>query len=282
MTEFCFRKVHGTGNDFVFLDLREVPGKILEVSQVQRLCHRHFGVGADGVLALVGTQDGMPVMRIYNADGSVAEMCGNGLRCFVKIMHENYGFSGNPLAVLTDDGVKSCRISSTEHETIVSVSMGGVYVPGAKKLLTRHPVVESLMIGAREVSFVRVATGNPHAVMIGTFTRSFMEEIGPPLSTHPHFPQGTNVEFLELMTAGSARLTVCERGVGFTLACGTGTVAAIAVAVALERSKSDTPVEVELPGGNLTVSVSSDFSNALLEGPAVEVFHGSISVPGLS
>jgi diaminopimelate epimerase len=282
MADMRFYKVHGAGNDFVVMDGRELPGRCLTPGQVAALCHRHFGVGADGVLLLHDVREGLPAMRIYNADGSVAEMCGNGLRCFAMALQDHFGFAENPLHVLTDAGEKRCRIDRGSGECRVSIDMGGVFAPGGERLLAAPVPEEEVVLGGETVRFRRASTGNPHAVLFGEFTRAEMERIGPALSTHSYFPEGTNVEFLTVRTPTELELTVCERGVGFTLACGTGAVASVGVSVATGRSPTGVPVTVRLPGGTLRVEVAADFRSTVLEGPAAEVFRGELILPEAS
>jgi len=272
-----FVKLHGTGNDFIFVDARERNREVLDPGVVTKLCHRNFGIGADGVLALVSVDDGVPRMRIYNADGSVAQMCGNGLRCFAKVLSERLGFDRNPLPVDTDAGRKSCQIVRSEGETRVRIKMGAVTLPGGSAPLA-PPIPSSVLpVAGKSVTLHPVATGNPHAILIGDFSRSDMDVLGPALATHPFFPEGTNVEFVQPLSDTSFRLTVCERGVGFTLACGTGSVAATAVAAALGLVKMSCQVSVHLPGGTLLVTIEPGFETTWLAGPAVEVFSGVVA-----
>lgn len=275
-----FTKVQGTGNDFVFVDARERNREVLEPQVVSALCDRHFGIGADGLLALVSVKEGVPRMRIYNADGSIAQMCGNGLRCFAKVLSDRLGFFENPLPVDTDAGRKMCHLSRNGDITNVRIEMGPVTIEppvGRDKLGICSSQVLRRIEGT-DVLVYPVSTGNPHAVLIGSFSRPEMEQLGPVLSTHPFFPEGTNVEFLEPISSDTLRLTVYERGVGFTLACGTGAVASTAVAASLGLAHTGAPVTVHLPGGILHVTIEPGFEVTWLEGPAVEVFSGTILV----
>ncbi len=277
MSRLPFLKVQGAGNDFVLLDGRELPGDGLTPAQAVLLCDRHYGIGADGVLVLTGDDGGIPAMRIFNADGSVAQMCGNGLRCFALAMRNHYGFQHTPLPVHTDAGPMTCHIDGGGSEAQVTIDMGAITAPsGGPMQLPLLP--ESVDVAGEAVILYRVATGNPHAVRVGETTDEERQLLGPPLSVDPHFPEGTNVEFLSV--EGPRRLTVvvCERGVGFTLACGTGAVAATAVAVAAGFSPPDQWIDVALPGGDLRVRIGADFSSASLQGPATEVFHGSVDL----
>lgn len=274
MSPMSFWKVQGAGNDFVLLDGRGLPGEGLLPGQAVQLCDRHYGIGADGVLVLCDVIGGVPSMRIFNADGSVAQMCGNGLRCFALAMLNHFGFEQAPLPVRTDAGLMICHIEGSGRAARVTIDMGAVTTSSGGQLQLPLPA-ETVQADGEAVTFYRVATGNPHAVCIGDTTDAERQRVGPPLSVHPHFPEGTNVEFLSLRGPQALTVVVCERGVGFTLACGTGAVAAAAVAVATGHCPAEQWIEVALPGGDLRVRIASDFSSASLQGPAVEVFQGS-------
>lgn len=277
MTQQPFVKLHGAGNDFVFVDVREHP-EILTPSLSARLCHRNFGIGADGVLAFVSVEDNVPRLKIYNADGSVPEMCGNGLRCFVRALVDEGSFAANPLSVHTDAGLMTCAWTREDGEMLVDVAMGPVHNFTGTSLLNAAVPLESLDVAGRPVSFRRASTGNPHITIFEPVEDQ--EVVGPLLATHPSFPEGVNVGFARLVTPECLELVVCERGVGFTLACGTGSVAAVALAVSAGLCPPERAIEVRLPGGNLRVTISADFSNAQLRGPAVEVCRGIVNIAG--
>ncbi len=277
MSQVSFLKVQGAGNDFVLIDGRELPGAGLAPQQAVALCDRHYGVGADGVLVLTDDRDGIPSMRIFNADGSIAQMCGNGLRCFALAMRHHHGFLQDPLPVTTDAGPMTCHIDKSAAVAQVTIEMGAVTTALGGELSVPLQL-ETVEVGGEEVSFYRVATGNPHAVRIGTTTDAERQRLGPPLSVDPYFPEGTNVEFLSVQSPTALTVVVCERGVGFTLACGTGAVAATAVAVAMGHCPADQWIDVALPGGDLRVRIAADFQKASLRGPAVEVFQGIVEL----
>ena len=276
-----FVKLHGTGNDFIFLDLREQPEGLASGVAAQ-LCDRRFGIGADGVLALVETGIPGPRMRIYNSDGSIPEMCGNGLRCFVKVLLDRCDFDDNPLLVQTDAGPRSCAWAYSGDEFRVSVAMGEVLTLDGSSKLAAQPAPELVSVEGETVELYTASTGNPHAVLIGDFSAERKAWLGPRLSTHPHFPRGLNVGFLSPRSPLEMDLVVHERGAGFTLACGTGAVAATSVAVALGLSPAGELVGLDLPGGRLYVSVGADFAESTLEGPAVEVFSGDLDASYLT
>ena len=270
-----FVKLHGAGNDFIFLDLRGDPEELAPDVAAQ-LCDRRFGIGADGVLAFVDSEVSRPRMRIYNSDGSIPEMCGNGLRCFVRALLEHCDLDDNPLPVLTEAGLKNCAWAWSGDELQVSVAMGEVLTLDGSERLHAQPAPELVQVEGETVELYTASTGNPHAVLIGEFSEEARARLGPQLSTHPHFPHGVNVGFLTPRSSLELDLVVHERGAGFTLACGTGAVAATAVAVALGLCPAGELVGLNLPGGRLYVSASEDFAESTLEGPAVEVFRGDL------
>ena len=237
--------MHGLGNDFV------VVAEEVEVHPelVRRLCDRRFGVGADGVLR-VSLIDDTVTMGYWNADGSEAEMCGNGLRCVARRAADLGLVTGDEFEVRTPIGMRRVRVG----EETVSVDLG--------------PVTLGAQVEIEGRSYRCVDVGNPHAVTSADPDRIDLERLGPRVERDPAFPQGTNVEFFERTAPGSFRMRVWERGVGETLACGTGIVAVAAVATADDLLET---VAVTVPGGTATV----DFTDgAWLSGPAETVFEG--------
>lgn len=278
MTTVTFLKVQGAGNDFIFLNGQELSSLDLSAPVVAALCDRHFGIGADGVLLYLRDPDGTPRMRIFNADGSIAQMCGNGLRCFAMVLRDEYGEHDNPLTVATDAGPMECLVEGDAWDCQVTIEMGPVTGPEGGPITLPLPA-KSVTVENEAVSLYRVATGNPHAIYFGETNAEVRQRLGPRLSTHPFFPEGSNIEFVAQTGDNALDVVVCERGVGFTLACGTGAVASAAVAVALRRCPADQWLDVTLPGGGLKVKVAGDFARAYLAGPAKRVFCGEVSLP---
>ncbi len=263
-----FSKFEGLGNDFVVVACEDPEA--IATSDVIALCDRRRGVGADGVLMVLPprTPDALARMRVVNADGSVPEMCGNGLRC-VALALASSG-APNEFVVDTDAGPRTCRVETSDSDTVVSVDMGLV-----KFLGDVH-----LDIDGKPHTFHRGDAGNPHAITFATGSRAEMEHIGLALNAHAAFPNGTNVEFATLRER-SIDLVVFERGVGFTEACGTGACATVAVACALGKFVYGSPVVVNLPGGPLSVSVATD-GRTQMRGPARFVFRGEWPRPCLA
>lgn len=273
MNTIPFVKYQGAGNDFVLIDDLNLPVP-MTAKLAAWICDRHFGVGADGVLMVRHAANGQPKMEIWNSDGSRAEMCGNGIRCFARELVERKGFD-SPIHVATDAGTKVCAVSQHQGQWQVAVAMGGIRTENGESPLTMDLHPENLEVAGRLLPLYLASTGNPHAVLFGRFSRAEMEKLGPALTTHPRFPAQTNVEFVTVLRRNELALTVHERGAGFTLACGTGSVATAAVAVATRVCDANQPILVHLPGGDLHITVHSDFSASVMEGPAERVFEGT-------
>jgi len=282
MPSLEFIKLQGAGNDFIFIDARGLSRSGLTVAAAAHMCHRHFGIGADGILWWYEGDSPNPALRIYNADGSVPEMCGNGLRCFVKALRDHHGFSSSSLTVQTDAGEKRCTVRELDGTTHVTVEMGGVHDLRTAGALVPGVRPEILEVCGEPLEVFPLSTGNPHAVVPGDWDDERRSRLGPALSSHSFFPRGANAGFLNVPPSGDLRLSVHERGAGFTLACGTGAVAAAAVAVARGSRAAGERLGLEMPGGTLFVTISEGFAHSLLEGPAGEVFSGVIDLPEMS
>lgn len=259
----CFEKWQGLGNDFVVI--RDL-GRDLGDAEVRRLCDRRFGIGADGVL-LVETGAEAPRMIVRNADGSRPEMCGNGLRCVVG--HLAATSAGRQMVVLTDAGPRACEIAEVEPEGVeVVVEMG---------VARREPDLVASVDG-HEHRFLAFDMGNPHAITFEERADSEVDVLGPAVATLP--PGGTNVEFCRLAPGSADRIdvTVWERGVGRTLACGTGACAVAAAACDTGRARFGAPVTVALPGGALTITVDGETRAVRMRGPARRVFTGEVEI----
>ena len=271
-----FTKMQGTGNDFIMVDAR-----LLDMdwkSLARKACRPHFGIGADGLILIMDSDKADLRMRIFNADGSEAQVCGNGLRCFAKYAIDRKMVTGQDISVETKAGVKLVKTTSRKGKVVrACVNMGKPQLKAERIPVARgtdQPVLDhKLKIGTKMLTISAVSMGNPHAVcFIGENVKDFpLSEIGPLVENHRLFPQRTNFEIVNIVGEGKLRVRVWERGVGETLACGSG---ACAVAV-ISRLKNITKDEVDiiLPGGTLTVSWDGK-SNIFLIGPAEEVFSG--------
>lgn len=252
----CFAKYEGLGNDFVVV---QAPADALAPADAKRICDRHFGVGADGVL-IVAPPSGAGVARmiVLNADGSRPEMCGNGLRCVAAYLASTT--PARSFVVETDAGPKRCDVS----DGLVEIEMGRAESQGDVEL----------ELPRRRVRLSKVSMGNPHAITFEPFD-TFHED-GLAIATHPHFPAGTNFEVARVTGPREIDVVVWERGVGPTLACGTGACAVAAEACLSGRMAFGEPITVRLPGGPLVITVDRDLA-VRMRGPARAVFHGELT-----
>jgi diaminopimelate epimerase len=265
--EFRFTKYEGLGNDFLVVDASD--DSLLDAEQVKQICDRHFGVGGDGVLLVAPPKSlgARATMVVLNADGSRPEMCGNGLRCVALHLAAQDRAPGVSFIVDTDAGPRLVAVERNDVRASVSVGMGQGLLEG--------DFVASFR--GKELSFARVSMGNPHAVHFDAgLDEAALDELGPAISAR--FPQGTNVELVT--TRGDRKLDVIvwERGVGRTLACGTGACAVAVAAARQGRVPFDTEIEVCLPGGPLQISVARETLEVTMRGPAKQVFSGEVRV----
>jgi diaminopimelate epimerase len=254
-----FAKYHGLGNDFVL-----VEGPLMTPEQARAVCDRRRGVGADGVVTILPprTAGAAAEMHIYNSDGSVAEMCGNAIRCLARHLAETRGLGGE-LRVDTAAGTKACTLHRGPGGAVeaVSVEMGPARVEGEQEFA----------VAGERLRAVRVSMGNPHAVLFDEPSRARAAAVGPPIERA--VPGGVNVG-LARAGAGGIDLVVWERGAGLTDACGTGACAAAVAALRRGEVPASAPVEVRLPGGALEITVSPDLARVTMRGPATRVFEG--------
>jgi diaminopimelate epimerase len=267
-------KYHGLGNDFVVLD-RRASGQDIAAEEAVRLCDRRRGVGADGVLVLLPSEGAAARMVVHNADGSIPEMCGNGIRCAVKHLVDGAAEKPPKVDVDTGAGRLTCEVTydaqGAASEVEVSMGPARLVAPNLPSGQSGQPFVRAELPGAPGVRGTAVSMGNPHLVL---FDRPLEEatELGPRLERHPLFPERTNVELVQQRSATELRIVVWERGVGFTQACGTGACATVAAGVVEERLPAETWIAAHLPGGPLQIRVSRDLSEVRMRGPATRVF----------
>jgi len=279
---FTFWKYHGLGNDFVIVDHRkpEGTGSMGDWSpeKAQKVLDRHRGIGGDGVLLMEDSTEADFRMVIYNADGSRPEMCGNGLRCFVRYLYERGHTDKKELSIETDRGVLGAFIHFDEAGSIetVRIDMGQPILERELVPMTggSGPCIEEpISIEGHSYPVTAVSMGNPHMI---TFTPFGEQEkrLSPLLERHPLFPNRTNVEFVEVLSPTKLKVVVFERGCGFTQACGTGACAVAVAAVLTKRSPANQEIEVLLPGGPLWIEVPEDMSTVWMRGAAIGVFQG--------
>jgi diaminopimelate epimerase len=272
-----FTKMHGAGNDFVVIDLISQRYRPQE-QDIRLLADRHFGVGCDQVL-LVEAPDSPDVdfrYRIFNADGSEVENCGNGARCFARFVRDKQLTGKRVIRVQTAGGVLELRVRD-KHQVEVDMGMpvlAPAAIPFAAAEQADHYLLE---LEGRQLEIGALSMGNPHAVLrVDDVDAAPVATLGPAIECHPDFPQRVNVGFMQVISATEVRLRVFERGAGETLACGTGACAA-AVYGMLRGWLRDT-VTVQLPGGKLEITWAGTGHHVTMTGPTAVVFEGSIKI----
>ncbi len=257
-----FYKYHGAGNDFIMINNLKNDINI-KSDYIKTICDRHFGIGADGVILVEESKKADCFMNYYNSDGTLAEMCGNGIRCVAKFFLEQNKSDLKELNIDTRAGVKKIICNSDDT---YSVNMG---IP-----VFEHSDFPSGKLNIEGLHFECVSIGNPHAVMIKDTLDNFdILSIGPEIENDYHFPNKINVEFVEKINEDTFKVVVWERGCGATLACGTGACAVFSILNKKENFKKE--ITLEFPGGNLYLS-ENEKGEIILRGPATFVFKGEI------
>ena len=277
MTKLEFTKMQGAGNDFVMIDATRVPFA-LSAGQLRQLADRRFGVGCDQVLVVEkSTRADVDFRyRIFNADGGEVEQCGNGARCFVEFVHARGLTDKRAIRVETACGVIAPRL---EDDGEVSVDMGMPVFEAARIPFTGGApgLMQSISVGDRTVRAAVLSMGNPHAVQtVADVQVAPVPTEGPQIEHHPQFPRRVNAGYMQVLARDRIALRVWERGVGETLACGSGACAAVVAGVA--QGLLDSPVRVESRGGALTVSWAGEDNAVWMKGPATAVFEGTIAL----
>ncbi len=274
-----FWKMHGLGNDYILIDNKE--GKIQEgnIGTVARkLCERRFSIGADGLLLLYSSMIADVKMRIFNANGSEAEMCGNGIRCFAKYCYENNIVDKTQLRIETLSGIRKVWLKVGNGEVrSVTVDMG-------KPILEREKIPvfgqgtcidQELEVGGTIYKMTCISVGNPHCVIFTDNVDAFpVGDIGPRIENHDLFPNRINVEFVQPLKQNELKVRVWERGVGETLACGTGACAAVVAGNLLKKVSED--CTVHLLGGDLKIKYEHD--KVFMTGPTEKAFEGLVNI----
>jgi len=287
--ELKFTKMHGCGNDYIFINCFEKEITAPEQLAVQ-LSDRHFGVGGDGIVLILPSRVADAGMRMFNADGSEGKMCGNAIRCVAKYLFDNNIVPKTEMTIETLAGIKTLKLSidgggtgdgSLYHDsTMVQVDMGmpefrperiPVNLPGDQVVL--RPVT----IGGVEYAITCVSMGNPHCVVFCESVDTLdLPRIGPLFEHNPLFPERVNTEFVEVLGKNHIKMRVWERGSGETLACGTGACAVVVALTMCGLGQKDTDVRVSLPGGELTICYTDQ--GVLMTGGCCKVFEGTIAI----
>jgi diaminopimelate epimerase len=271
-----FTKMHGAGNDYVYVNCFE-PVELGDVPELARqISDRHFGVGGDGLVLICPSERGDARMRMFNADGSESEMCGNAIRCVAKFVYDHGIAKKDELQIETGRGVLTLQCSTSSGLVDrVRVNMAQPILTSAEIPTTLPgdpPVKAPLQIGDRTLEVTCVSMGNPHAVtFVDEITDDWVLNIGPQVEVHEAFPRKINAEFIQVLSPTETRMRVWERGSGETLACGTGACASVVAGVL--AGVNERRVTVHLRGGDLEIEWAES-GEVYMTGPATEVFSG--------
>ena len=271
-----FTKMHGCGNDYVYVNLFEET--IADPAQLSiAVSDRHFGIGSDGLITIGPSDVADFRMRIYNADGSEAEMCGNGIRCVAKYVYDHELTSQTTITVETGAGIKTLELLVENGKvTQVTVDMGEpILAPEEIPVVAEglRVVDEPILVDGKEWRMTCVSMGNPHAVVfVDDVANLELEKYGPDFENHTRFPKRTNTEFVQVHSRTEASMRVWERGSAETWACGTGTCASVMACIL--NGYTDNKVLVHLRGGDLVIEYNPDNNHIYMTGPATEVFQG--------
>lgn len=272
-----FVKMHGCGNDYVYVDCFRQKAPANPAALSRRISDRHFGVGSDGLILICPSERADARMRMFNADGSEAEMCGNGIRCVAKYLYDHGLVRKNPLRIETGRGVLELQLHLA-HDKVerVTVDMGEPIFDPAQIPTTfsgQPPCQVPLQLDAATYEITVLSMGNPHCVLyVAELQDEFVHGLGPRIEHHSAFPKRVNVEFVKVLNPDEIRLRVWERGSGETLACGTGACAACVAGVLTGRTRRR--ILAHLLGGDLELEWSATNNHVYMTGPAVEVFNG--------
>ena len=273
-----FTKMQGLGNDYVYIDA--INQKIEnESSLAQIISNRHFGIGSDGLILICSSEFADFKMRMFNSDGSEAEMCGNGIRCVGKFVYDKGLTNKTTLKIETLAGIKELKLNLKEGKVdTVRVDMGEPILEAEKiPVVSSEKMVKNLKleIEEREFNFTCVSMGNPHAITFVENVENFeVEKYGSKIEVNKRFPKKTNVEFIEIVNKEYIKMRVWERGAGETLACGTGACASVVAGII--NNLIERKVTVELLGGILEIEWNKEDNHIYMTGPAVTVYEGEL------
>lgn len=273
-----FTKMNGCGNDYVyingFVEKVENPNEL-----ARKVSDRHFGIGSDGLILILPSKEADFCMRMFNADGSEGEMCGNGIRCVAKYVYDHKMTNEKRISIETKAGIKYLDLTvEKEKVTKVRVDMGEPILEPEKipvKSEKKRVINEPIEVAGKTWNMTCVSMGNPHAVVFVEDTKNFeIEKYGPLFESHEVFPNKTNTEFVQILSRNEINMRVWERGSGETLACGTGTCAS--VMACLLNGYTDENVLVHLLGGDLQIAYDKETNHVFMTGPAETVFEGEL------
>lgn len=275
-----FTKMHGLGNDYVYIDAinQNIEN---ESSLAQFVSNRHFGIGSDGLILICKSEVADFKMRMFNSDGSEAEMCGNGIRCVGKFVYDKGLTNKTTVKIETLAGIKTLILNTKDGKVETArVDMGEPILEAEKiPVISNENPVKNLNLTAegKEFQFTCVSMGNPHAITVVDNTENFdVEKYGKVLEVNKAFPKKANIEFAQIVDKQNIKMRVWERGAGETLACGTG---ACATAVSCHiNGLTERKVKIELLGGNLEIEWNKEDNHVYMTGPATTVFEGTLEI----
>jgi diaminopimelate epimerase len=278
MEKIQFTKMHGTSNDYIYINA--IKQQISNPAKLAvKMSNRHTGIGADGIILIHKSEKADFKMKMYNSDGSEAEMCGNGIRCFAKYVYDKKLTTKSNLTIETLAGIRSLELKTKDNLVKeVTVDMGEPILEREKipMLGDKGKVLDETIELEDGVKFniTAVSIGNPHIIIYVEDAQNFpVHKYGPMLENHPLFPNRTNVEFIQIINENEVIQRTWERGAGETMACGTGATA-VTVAGVLNK-KTNHKLKVNLLGGNLNLKWDKKTNHVFMTGPAIEVFSGS-------
>jgi diaminopimelate epimerase len=271
-----FTKYHALGNDYLVLNPADCNGAIPTGEQIKRICHRHYGVGSDGILFGPGKSLGFDFsLRIFNPDGSEAEKSGNGLRIFSRYLWDAGLVTNKKFTILTAGGPVTAWVH--ENGKTVTVEMGKVSFDSTKIPVAGPPrevLNETITVAGKTLNYCSATIGNPHTVVIcSDISEETARQLGPLIETDERFPHRTNVQFMKVLNRESIQIEIWERGAGYTLASGSSSSAAAAVAYRL--GLCDPHIKVKMPGGILDITIAKDFS-VQMKGPVTRICEGTL------
>lgn len=290
--KFKFTKMQGCGNDYIYVNgfTEKIPQEE-KTELVRHISDRHFGIGGDGVIFINSSAEADFEMEMYNADGSRAEMCGNGIRCVAKYVYDKGLTDKTEISVISSGQIKYLQLFLKEGRVdTVRVNMGApelrperipVTVAEAGMPLEKERIVNApIIVQGKEYKMTCVSMGNPHAVIfLEDVTNLEIEQIGPYFENHERFPKRINTEFVKVLDKKTVQMRVWERGTGETLACGTGCCATVVACIL--NGLTDEKVTVKLLGGEIEIEWDREANLVYMTGPAVTVFEGEYDVPAV-
>ncbi len=279
-----FTKMHGCGNDYIYIDCFKYDIKNPEELAV-KLSRRHFSVGSDGIILICPSDVADAKMRMFNADGSEGKMCGNGIRCVAKFVHDNKISANNPLKIETLSGIKTINLLLDKKGICYAAGVDmGAPILNPKDIPAKFdacPAVnQTLTVGKKDYTVTAVSMGNPHCVVFVDKKTDVwnmkIESIGKKFENHPAFPERVNTEFVKVVSPELLEMRVWERGSGETYACGTGACASVVASCLCGYSPMNVPVTVRLLGGELKITYTKE--TVIMEGPAETAYYGKIDI----